>query len=340
MRTAFVLPLLLAGCGSATTPQVDLTVVAGTAVPDAALGTMQTLSFAVAGVETAYASYPLAHPFADHREERVVYQPRAHSGDVTFTVQASDGNGAPVASGSTTVTLATGAVAAMVELSPGGTSSGPDLSVGPDFTIGPDFGSVCNTSPDGTTCGLADGCNDAATCVAGACVAHPKANGTVCALAPNNCKNDGICTGGVCGAITNKPAGTVCSPKSNVCHTDGTCNGSGVCGPQGTHPTGYSYDGVYNHRCCGGNPTDISTDVHNCGVCGLGCLNGNSCLNAHGEIYCGCAANSECWSTCCSTAFGNPWVCAAGNCQTNQPIPCPGNGTNGYNPNGPYFCHY
>jgi hypothetical protein len=112
----------------------------------------------------------------------------------------------------------------------------------------------------------------------------------------------------------------------------------GKCGAQGTRPDGYGYDSDPIHRCCGGKPVSVNT-AQNCGVCGINC-NGGQCLLRLGQLYCTCTSNTQCWSQCCSIAYGTPNICAAGNCATNQPIPCPGNGINTDNPNGPYYCHY
>lgn len=341
MRRALA-AVLLVGCSHAAAPAaIDLTVVADTSVPDTALASMQSLGFVVSGVENAEASYPLLHPFADHRQERVVYQPKAKSGTLTFTVEASDAVGAPVAGGSAEVKLGTGnAIAATVTIGVDAMPTDDMMSSMPDdLTPGPDLAGFCATAADGTACGSADSCNDAPTCAAGVCVQHPKPDGTVCASTTNVCKISGTCRSGVCGAIANKPAGTVCNPKSNPCHTDGTCDGNGTCGAQGVQPTGYQYDATYQHRCCGGNPTDVFTDVHNCGVCGIDC-NGGSCAALHNAHYCTCTSNAQCWSNCCSIAYGTPYTCAAGNCSTNLMIPCPGNGINSNNSNGPYYCHY
>ena len=341
MKRLLVLLLALAGCSHPGPSAIDLTVVADTSVPDTALATMQSLGFVVTGVESAEVSYPLAHPFADHRQERVIYQPRAKAGTVTFTVEASDALGAPIAGGTVDVSLGSGhAITATVTIGIDPTSSDDMMSMAPDdLTPGPDLAGFCATAADGTTCGSADSCNDAPTCAGGVCVQHPKADGTVCAPTTNVCKSAGTCKSGVCGAITNKAAGVVCNPKSNACHTDGTCDGNGTCGAQGVRPTGYQYDGNYQDRCCSGTPTNIFTDVHNCSVCGLDC-NGGSCLAIHGQHYCSCTSNAQCWSKCCSIAYGTPDVCAAGNCATNQPIPCPGNGIESNNSIGPYYCHY
>ncbi len=321
MRRLVGIAVVLAGCARGGPAPVDLTIVADSSLPDATVATMQHLDFAISGAETAHASYTLPQPFANGRQERVVYQPKARSGTIDIYVVASDGNGSPIASAETSAGLSTGSPVHVILTLSGSMSmpaSGDDLGTTspPDLTPPRDL-----EAPD---------------LLSGPCIGI--ADGTVCAPTTSSCKNPGRCTGGVCGAITDKPAGTVCAPKSNACHTDGTCDGRGNCGPQGVHPDGYSYDGVYLDRCCGGNPTRIDT-AQNCGACGLNC-NGASCLNTRGEYYCGCSSNAQCWSKCCSTYYGQPWMCAAGNCATNQPIPCPGNAINSNNPNGPYYCHY
>jgi hypothetical protein len=310
---ALVLAVAFAGCGRAPAP-IDLIVVADDSISDDTLATMELLDFAVSGAETAHASYTLPHPFADARQERVVYQPVARSGLVDIYVVASDSAGMPIASGDSSATLGTGAAMRItVTLSAG--APGPDAGVD-DLSPPPDL-----EAPD---------------LLSGPCIGV--ADGTVCAPTTNACKNAGKCAGGVCGSITNKASGTVCAPKSNACHTDGTCDGKGTCGAQGVRADGYSYDGVALDRCCGGNPVKVNT-AQNCGACGINC-NGASCLLTRGEYYCGCSSNAQCWSKCCSIAYGTPYMCAAGNCATNQPIPCPGNATNTDNPNGPYYCHY
>jgi len=310
---AFVLAAIFAGCGRPPAP-IDLIVVADDSISDDTLATMQHLDFAVSGAETAHASYTLAQPFADARQERVVYQPVARSGVVDIYVVASDGDGMPLASGDSTLTLGSGApLRVTVTLSAG--VPAPDGGVD-DLTPPPDL-----ETPD---------------LLSGPCIGV--ADGTVCAPTTNVCKSAGKCLGGVCGAITDKAAGTVCAPKSNACHTDGTCDGKGSCGPQGVRADGYNYDGVFLDRCCGGNPVKVNT-AQNCGACGINC-NGASCNLTRGQYYCGCSSNAQCWSKCCSTAYGTPYMCAAGNCATNMAIPCPGNAINTNNPDGPFYCHY
>jgi hypothetical protein len=313
-RAAIVVVALAAACGRAPAP-IDLTIVADDAISDDTLAAMQRLDFAVSGAESAHASYALAQPFADGRQERVVYQPVARAGLVDIYVVASDGDGMPIASGETSAMLKNGAAMRVtVTLAVGG--PGPDGGAPDDLLPPPDL-----EAPD---------------LLSGPCIGV--ADGTVCAPTTNVCKNPGRCAGGVCGAITDKAAGTVCAPKSNACHTDGTCDGKGACGAQGVRPDGYNYDGVFLDRCCGGAPVKVNT-AQNCGACGINC-NGASCLLTRGQYYCGCSSNTQCWSKCCSTAYGTPYMCAAGNCATNMAIPCPGNAINTNNPDGPFYCHY
>ncbi|HEX6839127.1 MAG TPA: hypothetical protein VF334_21255 [Polyangia bacterium] len=314
---AVVVALALAGCARAPAA-LDLTIVADASLDDATVAGLLRLDFAVSGAETAHASYALSQPFADDRQERVVYQPQARAGLIDIYVVASDGDGNPIASGDAAADLATGAAARVtVTLSTGviAPDGGDDLAA-PDLQPPADL-----VAPD---------------LLSGPCIGV--ADGTVCAPTTNPCKSPGRCLGGACGAIADKPAGTVCAPRSNACHTDGTCDGKGACGAEGVRPNGYNYDGVFLDRCCGGNPVRVDT-AQNCGACGINC-NGASCLYTRGEYYCGCSSNAQCWSKCCSTAYGQPYMCAAGNCATNQPIPCPGNATNTNNPNGPFYCHY
>ena len=214
---------------------------------------------------------------------------------------------------------------------------------------------TCTPHPltDGTACGAADSCHSAPTCIAGACTPHALADGTVCAPTNAICNNAGTCKAGVCGPITHKAAGVVCAPAINACHTNGVCDGNGNCGAEGTHPNGFSYDGVYNHRCCGGNPVDTDRDPNNCSVCGYRCGAGLACAPSHGGVYCDCAgANANCVETqFCSLGSvywgGPPDICASASCQGNANY-CnaafPGShcreGMNGATITGPLYCAY
>jgi len=318
-RFALAFALTLAACAGGSPAPIDLTIIADASLPDATVAAMQHLDFAVSGTETAHKSYGLMQPFASGRQERVVYQPQARAGMLDIYVVASDAGGSPIASAETSVALGTGA-ALHVTLTLSSQMSTPDA--GDDLGDADDLATASDlAAPD---------------LLSGPCIGV--ADGTICAPTTSICKSPGRCSGGVCGEVTNKPAGTVCAPKSNACHTDGTCDGKGACGPQGVRPDGYGYDGTALDRCCGGNPVRVDS-AQNCGACGINC-NGASCLLTRGEYYCGCSSNAQCWSKCCSTFYGTPYMCAAGNCATNQPIPCPGHATNTDNPNGPFYCHY
>jgi hypothetical protein len=147
-------------------------------------------------------------------------------------------------------------------------------------------GKTCEGLPDGTPCGAGDACNDPPACQGGVCKPpQPKADGTVCAVAPD------------------------------ACHTDGTCK-SGSCGAIGTRPEGYNWQSNDDTaRCCSGKPLHTNTDS-DCGVCGIQCnkSNGESCQILGGHWFCrGCISSSACWSHCCSLSF-NPSSCAASDC--------------------------
>jgi hypothetical protein len=321
MRRA-VVALLLAGCASGAAP-VDLTVIAGMSMPDDEVAKLHMLVFSVSGTETASASYPLAHPFADKRQERVVYNSHAQSGALLFTVDAMDSIGNMLAGGQVPVALTSGgAISATVTIEENFVP--PDLAAPVDLRSIPlDFAAPDLTLPFD---------------LSGACAGQ--ADGTVCIPTTNPCQNPGVCTANVCGPITNKGAGTVCAPKSDSCHTDGTCDGSGNCGPQGVQPDGFNYDAVYQHRCCKGAPTDIYTDANNCGACGIACRNGNGCVNAGGEYQCACTASSDCWSNCCSQSVPTMLVCVPSSCgSTPVCISCPG-GASCAMGSPHYYCHY
>jgi hypothetical protein len=220
----------------------------------------------------------------------------------------------------------------------------------PCMTAGTCMAGVCSgagTKPDGTSCGTApDACHSAPVCKAGACQPPAsKADGAVCNSTSNPCQNPGTCKSGACGAITNAMDGKVCSNPVDLCHTAGVCK-NGACGAQGVLPTGTSYDGVYSHRCCGGLLVDIATDASNCGACGIKCFTGLACVHAGTNpdaYYCRCTSALDCWSGCCSTAFGvTQDVCAASTCPepSGCAVPCPGGATCLADGMESAFCHY
>jgi hypothetical protein len=155
------------------------------------------------------------------------------------------------------------------------------------------------------------------------------------AFAGNDAAFAGEDAGSACG-----PDGTICAPTSDPCQLPGRCL-HGLCTPITDAPDGTAYDPAQPlARCCQGKPSRIDSP-DNCGACGISC-NGHDCLNVHGgHYYCGCWVHADCWSGCCSAAYGAPWVCAAQSCETGQPLACPGNAinTDGH-PDGPSYCHY
>jgi hypothetical protein len=131
-----------------------------------------------------------------------------------------------------------------------------------------------------------------------------------------------------------------CPKAADACHTDPQCKPDGTCSESKQRPDGFGYDPSDPlKRCCDGKLVSVNTS-DNCGACGIHC-GSSPCLYAHGpHYYCACVSNSDCWSGCCSIAYGLPNVCAAGNCATNQPIACPGNAVLSDDDAGPYYCHY
>jgi len=193
----------------------------------------------------------------------------------------------------------------------GSGSDGPPVSDAPADTLPTDAesGDFCLTHADGTQCGNAYECNDPPVCMQGRCTAMPQ------------------------------PDGTVCAPAVDACHTDGVCH-TGVCGFQGTRPDGYNYAAGDIYRCCSGVPSQMNSPQH-CGVCGISC-GANGCIQVGGAWQCACpsGANGACWSGCCATSSGTPFVCSPSTCGSPAScIPCPGGGTcTMAMPH--YYCHY
>ena len=181
----------------------------------------------------------------------------------------------------------------------------------------------CTGMADGAECEAASGpCRDPGVCQAGACVPaknHP--DGEVCAKADGPCKSDGTCAAGVCQPAGNKPDGMVCNDPGNPCIAPGTCSG-GNCGAPANRPDAFNYDGGdHLKRCCGGNPTTVTSDA-DCGGCGIKCNkdNGESCQARSNmgqtNYYCaGCQYSAKCWTGCCGNSYAaSKNVCSVSDC--------------------------
>jgi hypothetical protein len=166
-------------------------------------------------------------------------------------------------------------------------------------------------------------------------------DGTVCAPTSDPCLLAGRCLDDVCQPIANALQGTPCAPAPDACHTAGICDGAGRCAAPAALPDGAAADPSQPLvRCCQGKPSRMDSP-DSCGACGISC-NGRDCLATHGgHYYCGCWGDADCWSGCCTSAYGVPWVCAAASCSTGDAIACPGNASNSDgHPDGPRYCHY
>jgi hypothetical protein len=176
----------------------------------------------------------------------------------------------------------------------------------------------CLDQPNGAPCGDgAEGgvtdCRDLPTCENGACVPHPKPDGTMCG--------------------TKNPCVSGCV--------------SGVCVDIPTRPDGFNWQpGDDNARCCAGKPISTTT-LDNCGACGIKCnaADGQSCgvVGTEGHHYCvNCVASANCWSGCCSNSFAPPTACAASDCTKGLCVQqfCPPNTTCKTSPDSSDYCGY
>lgn len=176
------------------------------------------------------------------------------------------------------------------ETGEGDTTSEGEPDVEPDVEL-----PFCEAHEDGTVCGTGDACTEM-VCQSGECVLVDVPDGAECADAPSACHQPGLCSSGVCTA-----------PKA--------------------YPDGHNWDPSNTWaRCCNAQPLLVNTNTH-CGVCGIQCdtSDGQSCkLNSVNQrYYCeGCKTSAKCWSGCCSMSYGEPYRCAASDCQGNC-INCP-----------------
>lgn len=207
-------------------------------------------------------------------------------------VSNGSGGGAMDAAQDSSVEVATGEDASDAAFDTGFDAEAGEAAADDVIESEPGF---CELNGDGTICGVGDACNEM-VCSMGVCVSSSIPDGVECADAPNSCWEPGFCQGGVCG-----------QPEAR--------------------PDGYNWDPLDTwKRCCGGDPLRMDTNA-NCGVCGITCdvADGQTCaLNpVNGKYYCeGCNASAACWSGCCSQSYGEPYRCAASDCDGHC-IACP-----------------
>jgi hypothetical protein len=200
----------------------------------------------------------------------------------------------------------------------------PDGEAGP---MGP-----CDGQPDGTMCSPAkDACHAPGTCTMGACTdGQALADGTMCSPAKDACHAPGTCTMGACVDGQALADGTMCSPAKDACHAPGTCT-AGACVDGPALADGAGFDANAHTACCGGVMVSLTTNT-DCNVCGLKCINNQTCQpqGTNPTIYqcTGCAANggnSSCWSNCCVLTVNSNGICSASDCAGHCPSPdtCP-----------------
>ncbi len=173
---------------------------------------------------------------------------------------------------------------------------------------------------DEDPCSTTSSCDGLGTCVFGEAV--------VCDDPPSDCREavgqcdplDGSCIYAVVEAGTACEDGDACT-EGDTCDGAGTCTPGPLCPPTGPCDTGTCMPGVGcmhapvadgtqcgalpRDRCCAGACVDISSDVNNCGGCGLTCdpgfgcnsvANTSSCESAPADTSgrCGCTGNVNC----------------------------------------------
>lgn len=226
------------------------------------------------------------------------------------------------------------------EATGGGSTSSSSAVISSSVGLPPSDGgdekeaSPCDGRPDDTPCGMAkDACHTIPVCIAGICTDTEQPDGTMCSAAPDACHAAGTCAMGVCVDGAALPDGTTCAAAKDGCHDVDTCV-MGACTPGATFPESHNWDPNNTlARCCGGSPVLTNTN-ENCNVCGVKCNTGKGqnceAQGANPTVYqCAhCAANSECWSGCCTISLV-PNVCADSDCSGNCPSPsiCPAGST-------------
>lgn len=200
--------------------------------------------------------------------------------------------------------------------------------------------------PDRTVCApTLNPCQSPGLCTRGVCGAITDlANGMTCSTTTNPCQRGGTCTAGVCSGATNVADGTVCGAAPDACHRAPVCT-AGSCGAAAMLPDGTPWGAGGINRCCSGVPAQVNTTA-NCNACGWRCGAGESCYLRNGyQYYCTCTTSGPGGNCpvdqCCSTFYGRPYACAASDCAGGCAA-CPGHAvctvdTSGANPN---VCHY
>ena len=165
-----------------------------------------------------------------------------------------------------------------------------------------------------TCCNIGTPCPGGLSCVSGTCrrCTDPMEvccnrdallpNGTECAMTSDPCRLAGVCTDGVCAAVTNAPDGTQCAAASGPCTMPSVCM-TGTCTPQL----------VMNGTDCGAN-ADVCRPRRACqgGACTgfINAMTGTTCGSANPAT---CRAAPNCAGGVCQPAgpIANGTVCRA-----------------------------
>ncbi len=183
-----------------------------------------------------------------------------------------------------------------------------------------ELGKSCQTSDAGVGSCCADGCKrlDPANC--GGCgVACPA--GQECAQSAEGALTCAYVDGGP-GACENSTGVSLC-PSNDTCdYYTGACEPSGCTGSALGASCGFFGSGATTDYCCASGCVDVTTDVANCGGCGVACPMGSGCSNGS-CVPCGATSLGAPCST--GTSVGS---CCDGYCaeMTSDPANCGGCG--------------
>lgn len=142
-------------------------------------------------------------------------------------------------------------------------------------------------------------------CLAVRSVCNPSAP-TCCQDVPTQCDFEANCTTAQGEARCCRPLGQACSARCDCCGNADCVQG--VCG-LGEGQQCLESSECASGSCCNGICRDLSTDLNNCGACGVRCASGSSC--AAGVCRCPANAPTVCNGVCVDTSADNS---NCGNC--------------------------
>ena len=153
---------------------------------------------------------------------------------------------------------------------------------------------VCTLLNTVSNCGV---CGKACAAGQGCCnnVCVPLNTAANCGSCGNACGSGRTCCGGICKNLQTDAQN--CGMCGRACSAGKICSGGNCVCPPGQTACGTSCCST-GQTCCGGNCKNLQTDSQNCGMCGISCSGGKSCING----VCVCPPGQvDCNGICCSS---------------------------------------